>query len=189
MKSQLAELVEHIPPKFGKSLQVGEWSDICQSAIEALTSYMCTVSWRRSRPRKEIAHTVVATVTSLHLDRLNKIEKLLGDLADDFEDIPRRIVQAALLEKEFAGLEEALDDDESEYFAWCVSLLRDALEYNYAEDLIACHLELIQKGVGILCAKGAHCTKADYQALHESFLKGGFQLIPVTARAIEKYGE
>ena len=189
LQSQLTRFMENVSSELGKTVVFWEWCSIGEGSVKT------PPSWERADARwyptlcEDATHVLLDTGAILHADRLGRMEDLLRDLADDFEEIPRRIVQAALLEEEFAALEEALDDDDGEHFAWCVSLLRDALEYNYAEDFTRRHLELIREGVSVLCAKGTDCTKADYQALHASFVDAGLQLIPVTPKAIEKYGE
>jgi len=189
LKKQLAILVEHIPPKLCKTTQLDEWSDMGESLSIVSKPQERVETWGHIIPRREVTRVPPKAPSLPYQDHLDKIENLFANLEHDFADIPRRIVQAAILENELASFEEGLEDDESEHLAWCVSLVRDALDYNYAEDLDHHHLELIQEAVTVVCAKGPSCSRTDYQDLHEAFLEAGFELVPVTQKAIEKYGE
>jgi hypothetical protein len=122
-------------------------------------------------------------------EKLSKITELFSELEKDFDEIPRRIVRCALLEEELANFESSLEDDETEYLAWYISLIRDVLDYNYAEDLTQTHLELLKKAIDLTCRKGPDCSEEDCQNLHKEFLKAGLALIPTTQKAIDKYGQ
>ncbi len=120
-------------------------------------------------------------------ENLSKVTKLLADLEQDFDDVGRRLVMCTLLEEELGHLEDSLEDDDSEYLAWCVSLVRDVLDYNYPEDITRNHLDLLKKAVEIIYNKGPSCSKQDYQDLHKTFLEAGLALLPTSQKAIEKY--
>lgn len=120
-------------------------------------------------------------------ENLSKVTKLLADLEQDFDDVGRRLVMCTLLEEELGHLEDSLEDDDSEYLALCVSLVRDVLDYNYPEDITRNHLDLLKKAVEIIYNKGPSYSKQDYQDLHKTFLEAGLALLPTSQKAIEKY--
>lgn len=174
-----------------------------------LLSHVPTISWRELTsehdinlaledylswwtPSINLKETVVFTgeqFVSPYHEKLSKIGKLFAEFEKDFDEIPRRIVRCELLEKGLADLEESLEDEETEYLGWCISLIRDVLDYNYAEELTETHLELLRKAIGLVANKSAHCDRADYQSLHEEFVQAGLALIPTTQKAIDKYGK
>jgi hypothetical protein len=126
-------------------------------------------------------------LASPYQENLSKITELFGKLEEDFDDISRRITRCAVLEEELATLENSLEDEKSEYLASCVSLIRDVLDYNYAEDLAETHLELLKKSIGVINEKGLDCNKEDYQNLHREFLQSGLTLLPTSRKAIDRY--
>ncbi len=122
-------------------------------------------------------------------EKLTTVTKLFGELEEDFDDIARRITRCAVLEEELAALENSLGYEETQYLGWCVFLIRDILDYNFAEDLTETHLGLLKKAMGLVHDKGSDCNKEDYQNLHKEFLQTGLALIPTTQKAIDKYGD
>jgi hypothetical protein len=120
-------------------------------------------------------------------EKLSTLTTLLSELEKDFDDIPRRITRCAVLEEELATFEDSLEDEKEEYLASCVSLIRDVLDYNYAEDLTQTHLEILKKAVDLICDKVLYCSKEDYQNLHREFLQSGLALLPTSRKAIDKY--
>lgn len=145
--------------------------------------------WERARLALEPIGSVSEELPSPFQDDLSKTVKLLADLEQDFGDIGRRIARCTFLEEELGRLEVSLEDEEAEYLCWCVSLVRDVLDYNYPEDLTTNHLALLQKAVNLMHEKGLGCTKQNYQDLHKKFLQEGLALVPTTKKAIDKYGE
>lgn len=121
--------------------------------------------------------------------RMKPVVEAFGKLKEDFDEAPRRIVRCALLEEELANFESSLEDDETEYLAWCVSLIRDVLDYNYAENLTKSHLGLLKKAIDTILKKGPDCSEEDCQNLHKECLEAGLALIPTTQKAIDKYGQ
>lgn len=120
-------------------------------------------------------------------EKLSILTKLFAELEQDFEDIGRRIVRCTLLEEELGRLEDYLEDDEAECLCWCVSLVRDILDYNYPEDLSKSHIILFKKAIDLIYKKNINCNKQDYQDLHKTFLESGLALLPTSRKAIEKY--
>lgn len=120
-------------------------------------------------------------------EKISTITKLFAELEQDFEDIGRRIVRCTLLEEELGRLEDYLEDDEAECLCWCVSLVRDILDYNYPEDLSKSHIILFKKAIDLIYKKNINCNKQDYQDLHKTFLESGLALLPTSRKAIEKY--
>jgi len=120
-------------------------------------------------------------------EKLSAVTKLFGELEEDFDDVARRITRCAVLEEELGVFEDALEDEETECLASCVSLIRDVLDYNYAEELTQTHLDILKKAIGLIYDKGLECNKEDYQNLHEEFLRSGLALLPTSRKAIEKY--
>ncbi len=145
--------------------------------------------WERARLALEPIGSVSEELPSPFQDDLSKTAKLLADLDQDFDDIGRRIARCTFLEEELSRLEVSLEDEEAECLCWCVSLVRDVLDYNYPEDLNTNHLALLQKAVNVMHEKGLGCTKQDYQDLHKEFLQEGLALVPTTKKAIDKYGD
>ena len=122
-------------------------------------------------------------------ESLSKIAKLFGELEEDFDDLPNRIIRCELFEKGLSDFENSLEGDETECLAWCVSLMRDVLDYNNAENFTKTHLGLLKKAIKLISEKGPTCSKEDYKNLHKEFLEAGIALIPTTQKAIDKYGQ
>ncbi len=120
-------------------------------------------------------------------EKISTVTKLFGELEEDFDDIARRITRCAVLEEELGSFEDSLENEETESLASCISLIRDVLDYNYAEDLTHTHLALLKKAIELVCKKGVQCTKEDYQNLHKEFLQSALALLPTSRKAIEKY--
>ncbi|MGA2915716.1 MAG: hypothetical protein ABSE89_06790 [Sedimentisphaerales bacterium] len=136
-----------------------------------------------------LVESVHRQLTIPYQEELSKIANLFCELEKDFNDILNRIVRCELLEKELADFENSLEGDETEYLAWCVSLIRDVLDYNNAEDFTGTHLGLLKKAIKLISEKGSNCNKEDYKNLHKEFLEAEIGLIPTTQKAIEKYGQ
>ena len=130
---------------------------------------------------------VIERPTFPNEEKLSKINTLYCELEENFDEVPRRIALCALMEIELAALEEFLEEEETEYLAWCVSLIRDVLDYNYAEDLEGAHLKLLRKAIDLICKNGTNCNKEDYQGLHKEFLESGLILVPISQKAIDNY--
>lgn len=145
--------------------------------------------WSQAPPSKETLESPLEQLTLRCREQLSKITKLFAQLEKDFDEVPRRIARCALLEEELANFEDSLEDEEAEYLGWCVSLIRDVLDYNYAEDLTNGHLGLLKKAIDLICSKGLNCDKKDCESLHREFLEAGLALIPTSQKAIDKYGE
>ena len=145
--------------------------------------------WERAQLALEPIGSVSEELPLPLQEDLSKTAELLADLDKDFDDVGRRIVRCTLLEEELRRLEVSLEDEEAECLFWCVSLVRDVLDYNYPEDLTTNHLALLQKAVNLMHEKGLGCTKQDYQDLHKEFLQEGLALVPTTKKAIDKYGD
>lgn len=145
--------------------------------------------WEQAQLAMQPIGSSIGQIAPTYREKLSTVTKLFADLEEDFDDIPRRIVRCELLEKELAALEDSLEDEETEHFGWCVSLIRDVLDYNYAEKFTEAHLGLLKKGIDLIFDKGARCNKEDYQNLHKEFLQSGLALIPTTQKAIDKYGD
>lgn len=145
--------------------------------------------WVQIFKSHRVPESVSERPTIPYHDELSTLTKLFRELKEDFDEVTRRIVRCELLEKRLATLESSLEDEETEYLGWCISLIRDVLDYNYAEDLTKTHLELLEKAIDLICKKGSNCNKGDYQDLHKEFLQAGAALIPTTQKAIDKYGE
>jgi len=123
-----------------------------------------------------------------YLNKLKDIERAVQELDSDFGDVALRITRCALLEAKLGELEDSLEDDELENMAWCVSLVRDVLAYNYAEDLDDIHLILIKEAIETVSKKQARCTREDYALLHSKFLETEVSLLPNSQKAIDLYG-
>jgi len=189
-------------------------SEIGQSDIETLIQYFLkSPSWPSRRayfhaypahPWQDIStiasgilvHATLYTqsrgsdidrIAPTYHEKLSKVSKLFGELEEDFDDIQRRITRCAVLEEELADFEDSLEDEKEEYLASCVSLVRDVLDYNDAEDLTQTHLELLKKAVGLICNKVLECSQEDYQNIHREFLQSGLALLPTSQKAIDKY--
>jgi hypothetical protein len=145
--------------------------------------------WMQAATLHEAMQFTFDEFTLPYHEKLSIVTKLLAELEEDFDDVAQRIVRCTLLEEELGRLEDFLEDDEAECLGWCVSLVRDVLDYNYPEDLAVTHVGLLKKALGLICDKGLDCNKEDYQNLHQEFLQAGLALIPTTQKAIEKYGE
>jgi hypothetical protein len=123
----------------------------------------------------------------VYVERFSELAKLFAELEQEFDDIPRRITRCGLLEEELSTLEESLEEDEPEYLSWCVSLLRDVFDYNYSEDLDRPHLQIIKRGIELICQRGSSCNREEYQDLHRELLQTGLSLLPTSDKAREKY--
>ena len=145
--------------------------------------------WKPVRAIMEAATVTIVRPMLLYEEKLSAINMLYGELEENFAEIPCRIALCSLTEKELASLEELLEDEETEYLAWCVSLIRDVLDYNYAEALEEAHLELLKKAIDLICKNGTNCNKEDYQGLHKEFLESGLTLVPISQKAIDNYEE
>jgi len=145
--------------------------------------------WIRAITPRETVKYILYQLKLPYHENLSKIAKLFGQLEEDFDDIPNRIVRCELLEKELSDFENSLEGDETENLAWCVSLIRDVLDYNNAENLTETHLGLLKKAIKLISEKGLNCNKEEYKNLHREFLEAGIALIPTTQKAIDKYGE
>ncbi len=145
--------------------------------------------WERAQLAIQPIGPTIEQIASPCRENLSKITKLFSKLEEDFQDVPRRIVRCAVLEEELAALENSLEDEETEYLGWCVSLIRDVLDYNYPEDLTENHLGLLKNAIDLVHDKGSDCNKEDYQSLHKKFLQTGLALLPTTQKAIDKYGD
>jgi len=157
------------------------WEDVAQFDEDVSV-------WEPAQLYIQSLGTTIEQIAPVFYDKLSTVTKLFGELEEDFEDIARRITRCAVLEKELAAFENSLDDEKTEYLAWCVSLIRDVLDYNYAEDLTQTHLNLLKKAIGLIYNKGPEFNKEDYQNLHKEFLQAGLALIPTTQKAIDRYG-
>lgn len=145
--------------------------------------------WEQAQPAIQPIGRAIEQIAQAYHEKLSIVTELFGDLEQDFDDVPRRIIRCELLEKELAGFEDSLEDDGTECLAWCVSVVRDVLDYNYAEELTETHLGLLKKAIGLIRDKALDCNKEDYQNLHKEFLEAGLALIPTSQKAIDNYGE
>ncbi len=148
-------------------------------------------SWEDSLVRlanRDVVWQLAETETR-NADRLSEVGRLFSELKEDFEDIGQRIARCALLEESLGGLENELEGEEAEYLSWCVSLVRDVLDYNYAEDLTKDGLDVLGKAIGVICRKGLSCDREDYRELHKELLGTGLVLLPTSRKAQEKYGQ
>jgi len=135
----------------------------------------------------DFASTTIDRQPLIYADRFFTVAKLFTELEHDFDDIPRRVARCGLLEEELHTLEETLEDDEPEYLSWCISLLRDVFDYNYAEDLNRSHLPIIKEGIKLICQRGSSCNREEYQELHRNLMQTGLSLLPTSDKACEKY--
>ena len=145
--------------------------------------------WKQVRAVLEAEAVTIGRLTLPYEKKLSAINSLYVELEENFAEIPRRIALCALMEQNLAALEDLLEDEETECLAWCVSLIRDILDYNYVETFEATHLGLIKKTIDLICKNGTDCNKEDYQNLHKEFLETGLTLVPITQKAIDNYGE
>ena len=129
----------------------------------------------------------IGRLTFPYEEKLSTINTLYCEIEENFAEVPRRIALCALMEIELAALEELLEDEEAEYLAWSVSLIRDVLDYNYAEDFKKAHLILLKKAIDLIFMNGTNCNKEDYQHLHKEFLESGLTLLPISQKAIDNY--
>lgn len=143
--------------------------------------------WERAQLAIKPIGPAIDQIEPPYHKKLSKVTKLFGEMEEDFADIARRMTRCAVLEEELATFEDSLEDDETENLASCVSLIRDVLDYNYAEHLTRTHLELLKKAIGLIRDKGLECSEEDYQNLHNEFLQSGLALLPTSRKAIEKY--
>lgn len=135
------------------------------------------------------AQLAIQPIAPPYHEKLTTVTKLFGELEEDFDELPNRIVRCELLEKELSAFEESLEGDETECLAWCVSLIRDVLDYNNAENLTETYLGLLKRAIKLIAEKGPDCNKEDYKNLHKEFLEAGIALIPTTQKAIDRYGQ
>lgn len=145
--------------------------------------------WERAQIDRQHKVRVIEQILPQYYDRLDKVKEIFTELEQDFNDIARRVARCEVLEEDLAVLENSLEVEETEYLGWCISLIRDVLDYNYAEDLNKQHLDLLKKGIDLIYNKELECDKEDYQNLHKEFLQSGLALIPTTQKAIDKYGD
>lgn len=143
--------------------------------------------WEQAIVSVQPIASAIQQIAPTYHENVSKIMKLFARLEEDFDDIPRRLTRCAVLEEELATFEDSLEDDETENLASCVSLVRDVLDYNYAEHLTRTHLELLKKAIGLIRDKGLECSEENYQNLHNEFLQSGLALLPTSLKAIEKY--
>jgi len=143
--------------------------------------------WLQAATLHETRQFIFGEFTLPYHEKLSTVTKLLAELEEDFDGVGRRFVRSTLLEEGLGRLEDSLEEDETECLAWCVSLIRDVLDYNYAEDLTQTHLGLLKKAIGLICEKGLDCNKEHYLNLHKQFLQSGLSLLPTSRKAIEKY--
>jgi hypothetical protein len=122
-----------------------------------------------------------------YAERFSELARFFSELKEDFQDIGLRIARCALLEEALGVLEDELEGEDSEYLGWCVSLSRDVLDYNYAEDLTTGGLDVLGRGIETICTKGLSCAREDYRDLHKEFLGAGLALLPTSRKAQEKY--
>ena len=165
------------------------WQSLAETADELFELDYEGNIWGRVPFAVEPSGSVSEELPLPFQEDLSKTTKLLADLEQDFDDVGRRIVRCTFLEEELGRLEVSLEDEEAECLFWCVSLVRDVLDYNYPEDLDTNHLALLQKAVNLMHEKALGCTKQDYQDLHKEFLQEGLALVPTTKKAIDKYGD
>jgi len=131
----------------------------------------------------------LAKTETPYAERFSEIGELYSELKEDFEDIGQRIARCALLEESLGGLEDELEGEEAEYLGWCVSLLRDVLDYNYAEDLTKDRLDVLGRGIETICTERLSCDRESYRELHKELLATGVALLPTSRKAQEKYGQ
>ncbi|OHB63723.1 MAG: hypothetical protein A2168_04770 [Planctomycetes bacterium RBG_13_50_24] len=143
--------------------------------------------WSRIRADMEDKIVVIERTTLPFEEKLSAIKILYCELEENFAEIPHRVALCAVMEKELAAVEELLEGEEIEYLAWCVSLVRDVLDYNYAETLESSHLKLLEKAIDLICNKGMNCDKEDYRGLHKEFLESRLTLVPISQKAIDNY--
>lgn len=148
-------------------------------------------SWAKSGARLSTRAVVreLVEMETPSAERILEVARLFSELKEDFEDVGIRISRCALLEEALGALEDELEDEEAEYLAWCVSLLRDVLDYNYSEDISRDSLDVMGRGIEMICTKQVSCDRADYQKLHEQLMATGLDLLPTSRKAGEKYGE
>jgi len=180
-----------ITPRASSRVESFSWRELANMPDAVCEVYKGVRLWLE---RDEFAiHPIgraVAQISPPYHEKLSAVTEVFGELEEDFDDIARRVARCAVLEEELAGLENSLEEDEeTEYLGWCVSLIRDVLDYNYAEDLTETHLGLLRKAIDLVYDKGSDCNKEDYQGLHKEFLQTGLAILPTTQKAIEKYGE
>jgi hypothetical protein len=137
-------------------------------------------------------NTGCLTATSIpqRIGQLHDLKEVIDNLEENFEDIANRIVMCEVLESKLGELEDSLEDEDAENMAWCISLVRNVLAYNYAEDLTIEHFGLIQYTLlGKVIGKQKECTKEDYVEVHKRFVESGLALLPNTKKAIDQYGK
>jgi len=147
------------------------------------------IIWQKAKHDIQLVDLTIDQIGPPYHEKLTTVTKLFGELEEDFDELPNRIVRCELLEKELSAFEESLEGDETECLAWCVSLIRDVLDYNNAENLTETHLGLLKRAIKLIAEKGPDCNKEDYKNLHKEFLEAGIALIPTTQKAIDRYGQ
>jgi len=131
----------------------------------------------------------LAETETPYAERFSELGELYSELKEDFEEIGLRIARCALLEESLGVLEDDLEEEEGEYLSWCVSLLRDVLDYNYAEELTEDRLDALGKGIETICTERLSCDRESYRELHKRLLATGVALLPTSRKAQEKYGQ
>ncbi|MCK4782678.1 MAG: hypothetical protein KAV87_02925 [Desulfobacteraceae bacterium] len=178
-----------ITPRASSRVQSLSWRELANMPDIVFELDEDVSPWERAQLAIQPIGPAIDQILPPYHDRLTTVTKLFGELEGDFDEVGRRIVRCTLLEEELGHLEDSLESDEKEGLAWCVSLIRDVLDYNFAEDLTETHLGLLKKAIGLVHDKGSDCNKEDYQSLHKEFLQTGLALLPTTQKAIDKYGD
>ncbi len=182
-----SQLSQWITPRASLRVQSLSWRELANMPDIVFELDEDGSLWERAQLATQPMVSLSEQFRLSYQENLSKVTKLLADLEQDFDDVGRRLVMCTLLEEELGHLEDSLEDDDSEYLALCVSLVRDVLDYNYPEDITRNHLDLLKKAVEIIYNKGPSCSKQDYQDLHKTFLEAGLALLPTSQKAIEKY--
>jgi hypothetical protein len=121
--------------------------------------------------------------------RLAEMRDTLAEIEANFDDVQRRIVLCDGLERTLDECESVLNEVGAQHLQWIVSLLKDAMSYNFAEDMTDSQREAIKGSIGLIGTKGERCTEADYSDVHRRLLESGLCLLPNSKKAVERYDE
>jgi len=120
---------------------------------------------------------------------MKAVLEALGRLAVDFNNIDRRLIRCAGLEKALGNFERCLQKTEkAKYLRWTIANLRAALNFNYPEDLTNSKLGLMQDAIDMIERKGLNVNRGVCRDIRRRLINSGLSLLPTSKRAVAEFG-
>lgn len=165
-----------------KHLAHEPYLNLCQAALKA--AQMATSTHEQLFPRPPVRPMLPGMTTAkTNLEtRLAKAISTCEEIAGS-QDTGERLALAIDLEAQLGRLEPELASQGHPLTAEAVSLLRDALAFQYAEKLTLEQWDVILSSLRVMHSKRSSLSRVEVNEIHNSLLDAGLSTLPFTDKA------